>query len=158
MFGRGQGSETHWFICHWRVRLLTTVMPYAMLICQRKLNKNEKYKTKSSYESLFTIVNMFMEIANPICWEVIILLERLYDRQELENWIWICLARIVLKWFCGVGVTLRQLITWTDVQFLPTGSLQTSVRFEKKKIRRKCIQYFVCNMSLNMLICYTRVA
>ena len=73
-------SVAHKFLCYWRVRRLTKIKRYVVFItCQWKL----KYRVECLYESLFTIIDTFVEITiqHP-SWEVMIVHERLCKRPD----------------------------------------------------------------------------
>ena len=56
------------------------------MLCSQPVHENSvKYKIEGLYESLFTIINTFVEMAiqHPY-WEVMILHENLYNKQDLD--------------------------------------------------------------------------
>ena len=77
------GGETLWFLCYWRICLLTAMTCYVMLItCQWKLPKNTSLNTCKKGSTLCNHLYVH-ENHHSIWWEILILVECLYDRQDL---------------------------------------------------------------------------
>ena len=98
MLERGWGIGNP-VVCYWWVRLLTTKTHYVMLMaCQWIFAEIQDWmlEWRPLHTHLYVQGNR-----NSICWEILILLERLYDGQVL-HFVLSCMSYPVLNWFCGM--------------------------------------------------------